>query len=539
MAFPDASVHQRTEVCGDAVAKKISEGQVGSTTCISNNGEIDWQPYFGQYPTIRNSHRVSLSANNDSGSSSDVDNGIRVGPGNCSCNLPLINGLAEGFVEALPAVSEVHIANHRPAMSRLLLTSFQLGCNILMSAFNAVIDLGVLAIPGVGQAIGGGMIAGIQAAKLAAYTYDAASVGASAFSSWASGGMCGNSHLPEDVTKVFNIMNMVNPLVLPRGSMFNGAMPKWAKGSGRAGDRGAPDATKADKPRPSTARSLESTGKAPTTTEGARKCSKHDKRGPKAKGKSVSPLNANIPIPRESAPVPEDALEVAALSRLSAFRTTADVSHQTATKRPFTSRWWTIQRQAISIQSQKLALTKIILRRARTTTLQYTKAAQKVFLLAKTLRSAQTPRRLKIGRISTIAAPYGRPSPCQFIAFVGRRRRSHAKPTSGRPGTFSQMTNRNVRNRNRDSSSDGYPRRRTDRPQTPCGRDFARSMTVARVTDRGSLRKRTRRKLLNNDLSMKISFVLASITCNLNRRMEPGHIQRDSTKSHSRELSWP
>lgn len=113
-----------------------------------------------------------------------------------------------------------------------------------MSALNAVIDIGAMAIPGVGQAISGGMIAGIQAAKLAAYTYDAASVGASAFSSWASGGMCGTSHLPEDYRKAFNIMNAVTPMVLPKGSMFNGAMPKWPKGSGRAGDRGAPGAPK-------------------------------------------------------------------------------------------------------------------------------------------------------------------------------------------------------------------------------------------------------------------------------------------------------
>ena len=47
-AFPDASVHQCTRVCGDAVAKKIEQGQIGSTNCISNNGEIDWQPYYGE-----------------------------------------------------------------------------------------------------------------------------------------------------------------------------------------------------------------------------------------------------------------------------------------------------------------------------------------------------------------------------------------------------------------------------------------------------------------------------------------------------------
>lgn len=53
MAFPDASVHQCADVCGDAVAKQIAEGKVGSTTCISNNGEIDWQPYYGEQQVFK------------------------------------------------------------------------------------------------------------------------------------------------------------------------------------------------------------------------------------------------------------------------------------------------------------------------------------------------------------------------------------------------------------------------------------------------------------------------------------------------------
>lgn len=155
-----------------------------------------------------------------------------------------------------------------------------------MSALNAVIDIGAVAIPGVGQAISGGMIAGIQAAKLAAYTYDAASVGASAFSSWASSGMCGNSHLPEDVRKAFDIMNSVTPAVLPKGSFFNGATPKWAKGSGKAGDKGAPDAPTADKAQPTADRTAQSDHDSPTTTQGASRCSRNNKRGPKDKSKS-------------------------------------------------------------------------------------------------------------------------------------------------------------------------------------------------------------------------------------------------------------
>lgn len=46
-AYKDARQQQCAYVCGDAVAKRIAEGQVASTSCIST-GEPDWQPYMGK-----------------------------------------------------------------------------------------------------------------------------------------------------------------------------------------------------------------------------------------------------------------------------------------------------------------------------------------------------------------------------------------------------------------------------------------------------------------------------------------------------------
>jgi len=85
-------------------------------------------------------------------------------------------------------------------------------------------------------------------------------------------------------------MNSVTPLVLPKGSFFNGVTPKWSKGSGRAGDRGAPDATRESDPKPSTDQSpvstqgsdekTQTTQKSRETTEEKACSTRHAKRGP-------------------------------------------------------------------------------------------------------------------------------------------------------------------------------------------------------------------------------------------------------------------
>ncbi|KAL9113309.1 MAG: hypothetical protein Q9227_002644 [Pyrenula ochraceoflavens] len=135
----------------------------------------------------------------------------------------------DDFVKALPLIAEI-------------------GCQIIMSAVNLVVNVGALAIPGVGEAIDGGMIAGISAAKLAAYAYDGGQMGLDAFSNWLN--PCGStSKLPPDLQKVFDIMNDVDSMVIPGGFK----PPKGlGKGSGKPGDKGDPspkDPSKTDSPK--------------------------------------------------------------------------------------------------------------------------------------------------------------------------------------------------------------------------------------------------------------------------------------------------
>ncbi|KAF2429075.1 hypothetical protein EJ08DRAFT_306237 [Tothia fuscella] len=190
----DSSLAQCKFICGESVAKAQAADQISSISCISI-GEPKW----------------------------DKQNGIKAAIANCSCNNPLINELATDFVSALPALAEI-------------------GCNIIMSSINLVINLGALAIPGVGAAVDGGMIAGIQAAKMAAYAYDAGQLGADAFSNWMS--PCGTSHLPDELKTAFDTFNAVNSLVIPGGFKAPKNVPK---GSGKAGDKGTPSSKPAEK----------------------------------------------------------------------------------------------------------------------------------------------------------------------------------------------------------------------------------------------------------------------------------------------------
>ena len=65
--------------------------------------------------------------------------------GRCLCDYTLVDIIFEEVWIALPAIAEI-------------------GCSILFGAFDLVLDLGALAIPGVGE-MTVGMKAGIHAAK--------------------------------------------------------------------------------------------------------------------------------------------------------------------------------------------------------------------------------------------------------------------------------------------------------------------------------------------------------------------------------------
>ncbi len=75
-------------------------------------------------------------------------------PGNCTCNEPLLDQLADTYVNALPIIAEVLAPLETFCTS---LTCFQIGCNLMISVFTKVIEIGALAIPGVGEAVDGAM----------------------------------------------------------------------------------------------------------------------------------------------------------------------------------------------------------------------------------------------------------------------------------------------------------------------------------------------------------------------------------------------
>nr|POE65291.1 hypothetical protein CFP56_34958 [Quercus suber] len=95
----------------------------------------------------------------------------------------------------------------------------KIGCNVFMAAIKLVAEIGSAAIPGVGEAIDGGMIAGITAAKLFSYTYDTTTEAASAFESWGSS-ICGTSAMPSNAAQVFIALDNAPSLVLPGRTWF-------------------------------------------------------------------------------------------------------------------------------------------------------------------------------------------------------------------------------------------------------------------------------------------------------------------------------
>ena len=135
-------------------------------------------------------------------------------PGHCICNHPLLDQIGDIFVESLPKIADI-------------------AKEVLIKGFELAIEIGIMAIPGVGEAIGPELIAGITAAKTCEWTYDVAN-GAKAFVSWAK--EAGN--LPKNMDKVYDVYKGADNKVLPKGWEPPKDVPK---GSGKAGDKGCKD----------------------------------------------------------------------------------------------------------------------------------------------------------------------------------------------------------------------------------------------------------------------------------------------------------
>ncbi len=77
---------------------------------------------------------------------------------------------------------------------------------------------------------------------------------------------CGSSDIPQDLQKVFDIMNSVDPAVLPKGFNVPKGMPK---GGGKPGDKGDPNPPKKTDAAPSQKTDPSKTNDPPRTTDPA------------------------------------------------------------------------------------------------------------------------------------------------------------------------------------------------------------------------------------------------------------------------------
>ncbi|GAO18711.1 hypothetical protein UVI_02053170 [Ustilaginoidea virens] len=113
--------------------------------------------------------------------------------GKCQCDNPAVNQFADIVFSAMAAIA-------------------QIACFIIMSAFKAVLDLGMAAFPQTGQVLSAGLEAATGAAKLYGYAYAESEDPAGAFQWWLS--PCGGTDLvPDELKKAFDILNSVTESV--------------------------------------------------------------------------------------------------------------------------------------------------------------------------------------------------------------------------------------------------------------------------------------------------------------------------------------
>ena len=133
-------------MCGAKVAAAVKAGNFASVTCYAGN------PQYSPYPgTCSSSSPYKDSADN----LSEGSPGVQAAPGKCDCDNSFIDQLAQTFVEAIPAIADVGASDLAFSTSSDIF--LQIGREILISAFQAVLDVGAAAIPRVGEAIDAGM----------------------------------------------------------------------------------------------------------------------------------------------------------------------------------------------------------------------------------------------------------------------------------------------------------------------------------------------------------------------------------------------
>ncbi|KAF5013041.1 hypothetical protein FDECE_935 [Fusarium decemcellulare] len=190
-----------TKPCKEVVDKAKEEGRTTSMTCIG------FWPLDEPIPWAK------------------VDQeSYRVTRGKSVCDSPAVNLIGDTFLEALPIIAQV-------------------GCYVLMSSLQLVLEIGEAAIPE-GKAVGQALELAIDAAKLANYVYEESEDPSGAFSTWLS--PCGDTRLvPDDFIQLFETLNAVADAV----TGFE-VPSKIKKGSGKKGDDGNPrSGTTSSKPK--------------------------------------------------------------------------------------------------------------------------------------------------------------------------------------------------------------------------------------------------------------------------------------------------
>ncbi len=167
--------------CGDLVKKAKKAGDMTSVSCVTGGMNI---PKY-----------------------TDPD-GNQYQPGKCECDIPILEEIVDNVLMALPAIAEI-------------------GCSILFSALDKVLEIGATAIPGVGAAMNVGMKSAVQAAKTVAENGQEAS----SFAGWFSK-ICGKGKYGSMISKIFDpLSNVPDSVVLGLG----------CKGKKCSGRKNAPD----------------------------------------------------------------------------------------------------------------------------------------------------------------------------------------------------------------------------------------------------------------------------------------------------------
>ena len=175
------------------------------------------------------------------GTYTDPD-GNQYHPGECVCDIPVLDELIGDVLMALPSIAEI-------------------GCAILFNALDKVLEIGAVAIPGVGAEMDVGMKSAVQAAKTVAENGQ----DASSFIQWFAK-PCGGSKYVGMINKIFDPLSNVPDSAVP-GLGCRGKKCPGNKKAPNKSEGGQPLSTKHNSQPSPTNKKLSSAKDQPTPTK--------------------------------------------------------------------------------------------------------------------------------------------------------------------------------------------------------------------------------------------------------------------------------